>query len=75
MEKESIPYTEALALKELGFDEHCLFAYNQDDGNRLMTAPQLSSYYINTGIKRGKYSTSNGHKERYKDPKERKNTL
>ena len=49
MEKESIPYTEALALKELGFDEHCLFAYNQDDGNRLMTAPQLSSYYINTG--------------------------
>lgn len=25
-----------------------------------------------TGIKRGKYSTSNGHKERYKDPEERK---
>ena len=28
-----------------------------------------------TGIKRGKYSTSNGHKERYKDPEERKKTL
>lgn len=25
-----------------------------------------------TGIKRGKYSKSNGHKERYKDPEERK---
>lgn len=24
------------------------------------------------GVKRGKYSTSNGHKERYKDPEERK---
>jgi len=27
---------------------------------------------ILSGIKRGKYSTSNGHKERYKDPEERK---
>ena len=49
MEKEFISYEEALALKELGFNEPCLFAYNQDDENKLMTAPQLSSYQINTG--------------------------
>ena len=28
MEKEFIPYTEALALKELGFDKPCLFAFD-----------------------------------------------
>ena len=49
MKKEFISYEEALALKELGFNEPCLFAYNQDDENKLMTAPQLSSYQINTG--------------------------
>ena len=27
LEKEFVPYSEALALKELGFDEPCLFAY------------------------------------------------
>ena len=27
MEKEFIPYKQALALKELGFDEPCLFLY------------------------------------------------
>jgi hypothetical protein len=31
MEKEFIPYTEALALKELGFDEPCLGAYYQKE--------------------------------------------
>jgi len=30
MEKEFIPYTEALALKELGFDEPCFGYYNID---------------------------------------------
>jgi hypothetical protein len=49
MNKEFVPYEQALALKELGFDEPCLFAYNQDDENKLMTAPQLSSYQINSG--------------------------
>lgn len=49
MEKEFVPYEQALALKKIGFDEPCLFAYNQDDDNKLMTAPQLSSYQINTG--------------------------
>ena len=28
MEKEFVPYTEALALKELGFDEKCLMYWN-----------------------------------------------
>ena len=49
MKKEFVPYEEALDLKELGFDEPCLFAYNQDDENKFMTAPQLSSYQINSG--------------------------
>jgi len=30
MEKEFIPYVEALELKELGFDEPCLATYNID---------------------------------------------
>jgi hypothetical protein len=30
MEKEFIPYEQALALKELGFDEPCLTYYNYD---------------------------------------------
>lgn len=30
MKEEFIPYTEALALKELGFDEPCLGLYNED---------------------------------------------
>jgi hypothetical protein len=30
MEKEFNPYELALALKELGFDEHCLFYYTKD---------------------------------------------
>jgi hypothetical protein len=30
MEKEFIPYTEALALKELGFDEPCFGYYNSN---------------------------------------------
>jgi hypothetical protein len=29
MNKEFIPYEQALALKELGFDEHCFAWYNQ----------------------------------------------
>jgi hypothetical protein len=38
MEKEFVPYEEALALKELGFDEPCLAKYceyNLDDGLEL----------------------------------------
>jgi hypothetical protein len=33
MEKEFIPYTEALALKELGFDEPCFGVYYTKDGD------------------------------------------
>jgi len=43
-----VSYEQALQLKELGFNEHCLFGYNQDDENKLMTVPQLSSYEINS---------------------------
>ncbi len=44
-----VPPKQAVQLKELGFDEPCLFGYNQDDENKLLTAPQLSSYEINSG--------------------------
>jgi hypothetical protein len=30
MNKEFIPYEQALALKELGFDEHCMALYNEE---------------------------------------------
>lgn len=33
MKKEFIPYEQALALKELGFDEPCFGFYNNADGN------------------------------------------
>ena len=32
MEKEFIPYEQALALKELGFDEPCMAQYNHSEG-------------------------------------------
>jgi hypothetical protein len=44
-----VPAKQAVQLKELGFNEPCLFGYNQDDENKLLTAPQLSSYEINSG--------------------------
>ena len=45
MEKEFIPYEQALALKELGFDELCLKSYgidgllNQNDSSLYLSAP------------------------------------
>ena len=36
IEKEFIPYDQALALKELGFDEPC-FAFYEEDTNKLVT--------------------------------------
>ena len=54
MEKEFVPYEQALALKELGFDEPCLFWYNLSDDNKLATNAQFDSYnpvtYTNTTI-------------------------
>ena len=49
MKEQFVPYELALKLKELGFDEERLGAYNQSDNNKFMIAPQLSSYEINTG--------------------------
>jgi hypothetical protein len=45
MEKEFIPYEQAVALKELGFDEFCLKSYgddgllNQNDHSLYLSAP------------------------------------
>ena len=33
MEKEFVPYTESLALKELGFDEECLAIYTHNNSH------------------------------------------
>jgi hypothetical protein len=33
MNKEFVPYEQALALKELGFNKHCFAKYYQQDGN------------------------------------------
>ena len=47
MEKEFIPYEQALALKELGFDEFCLGFYNKESKliitgiSKLRYAPKL----------------------------------
>jgi hypothetical protein len=47
MEKEFVPYEQALALKELGFDEPCLCFYNTSDNNRLAIHAQFDSYNLN----------------------------
>ena len=44
MKKEFIPYSEALALKELGFDEPCVQAYYTNGEN------ELSAFYSNPNI-------------------------
>jgi hypothetical protein len=36
MEKEFIPYEQALALKELGFDERCFAYYGEINGGEIM---------------------------------------
>jgi hypothetical protein len=51
MEKEFIPYTEALALKELGFDEPCLSYYTGDKMHLvirpfMLRANELESYVV-----------------------------
>jgi hypothetical protein len=44
MEKEFIPYEQALALKELGFDEPCCQAYYTNGEN------ELSPFYSNPNV-------------------------
>jgi hypothetical protein len=39
MEKEFIPYTEALALKELGFDEPCMASKDMNNDEGLIQLP------------------------------------
>jgi hypothetical protein len=53
MEKQFIPYEQALALKELGFDLPCLFDYNRWNTERLN-----DSYfnYVNYNVREGSVS-------------------
>ena len=53
MEKEFVPYTEALELKQLGFDEICIGAYFPPSISK-MKYPQY--FYSNTGLMMGEDS-------------------
>lgn len=45
MEKEFVPYTEAIALKELGFDEKCYGYFTRDEEFFYFDVDDLSSAY------------------------------
>lgn len=47
MEKEFVTYTQALALKELGFDEPCFGCYDEK-GVFGLTVMSIKDYYTNT---------------------------
>ena len=49
MEKEFIPYEQALALKELGFDEPCIGVYNTSNKKLFVVTPNKdeSFEYLN----------------------------
>ena len=54
MEKEFIPYTEALALKELGFDEPCMGVYYGDEDDiQFVLDVRETQYYAQKGYKNG----------------------
>jgi len=46
MKKEFIPYEQALALKELGFDEPCLAKYIKYDNDIVENYNQFNIYFI-----------------------------
>ncbi len=46
MEKEFIPYEQALALKELGFDEECLGTYYEEDKSFYINGVSYSNSYF-----------------------------
>jgi hypothetical protein len=47
VEKEFVPYTEALALKELGFDEPCIKGYTEE----YKTLINFSDIHTNTSVR------------------------
>jgi hypothetical protein len=49
MEKEFIPYEQALALKELGFDEPCIAYYENNGKNSLLVTDSVN--FTNTDLK------------------------
>lgn len=61
MEKEFIPYTEALALKELGFDEECFWWYDFEKylrKDRIGTSTNYSYFIENNSCSAPTYSQS-----------------
>jgi len=54
MENEFIPYMEALALKELGFDEPCIGVYYGDEDDiQFVLNVRETQYYAQKGYKNG----------------------
>ena len=51
MNKEFISYTEALALKELGFDEPCFSYFNIKDDNLKLFSSELVDASCNSDLK------------------------
>jgi len=49
-DKEFIPYEEALALKELGFDEECLTIYYKDDNPKKLLFSIAEKYSSNPEV-------------------------
>jgi hypothetical protein len=49
MEKEFVPYEQALALKELGFDEPCIAYYENNGKNSLLVTDSVN--FTNTDLK------------------------
>ena len=51
MKNEFIPYEQALALKELGFDEACICYYDIEDSYRLKPTPmkeEINAFHFNS---------------------------
>jgi hypothetical protein len=55
MVKDFIQYTEALELKQLGFDEPCFGRYNNNDNNLLIA--HTEKYIISNGVDRSEFFT------------------
>jgi hypothetical protein len=65
MEKEFIGYTEALELKELGFDEHCLLKIQYSSGTDISGRKYQNSIWLGNGYE----AEINDKKIKYKFPK------
>jgi len=68
MENEFVSYTQALALKELGFDEPCMSSRDMNNGEGLIQLPLYQQAFKFFREKYGLYSVIDGleHRQYYK---------